>query len=126
METFDFPYHLVSTEYPDSATRVQFGSSYVFTSKPVAPDQRIFTLSFQGMGFFFSGEILNRDVKPQLNMGTLERFYQDHQTWKSFIYPHALLGSVVCKFHQPLTIPKGVPGGSGKVEGFELKLIEVP
>ena len=54
-EIFDFPYHNVSVRYPAGAS-VQFGSSWVYTAKPNAPDQRRFELSFPvGMQYFFVG-----------------------------------------------------------------------
>ena len=52
-EIFDFPYHQPNTRYPEGAA-VQFGSSWVYTAKPSAPDQRRFQLTFtQGMQYFF-------------------------------------------------------------------------
>ena len=52
-EIFDFPYHRVNTRYPEGIS-VQFGSSWVYTAKPNAPDQRRFELTFpQGMQYFF-------------------------------------------------------------------------
>ena len=53
-EIFDFPFHRVSTRYPEGAS-VQFGSSWIYTAKLNAPDQRHFELSFpQGMQYFLT------------------------------------------------------------------------
>lgn len=127
METFDFPYHRVSTTNPESGTRVQLGQSYVFAAPPTSPDQRIFNLSFETMKYFtdeFGG--LDENIAPQLNMLTLTRFYQEHKLHKSFLYPHPVHGTVVVKFSKPLVEPMGRPGGTGATESFEIELIEMP
>lgn len=127
METFDFPYHLRSTEYPESSVRVQFGRAYTFTAAPSAPDQRIFVLDFKGMKRYVDedGE-LDINTNPQMNFNVLEAFYQEHRLHKSFIYPHADYGNLVVKFHEPLKVPKGIEGGSGVLEPFTLKFAEQP
>ena len=52
-EIFDFPYHRANTSYPEGPS-VQFGSGWIYTAKPNAPDQRRFELSFpEGMQYFF-------------------------------------------------------------------------
>lgn len=52
METFDFPYHQWSVEYPESGFRMEFGNSYVYTAGPSSPDQRKLTLYFSTMKAF--------------------------------------------------------------------------
>lgn len=127
METFDFPYHVFSTDYPESSLRVQFGKSWEFTAEPDAPDQRIFKLDFEGMEYFTdAGGAVSASIAPQRNMLALEQFYQRHRQWKSFIYPHPVYGNVVVKFQMPLRTPKGVKKGNGVVEKFEISLIEQP
>lgn len=51
-ETFNFPYHKVRTEYPESGTRVQLGGNYIFTAPPNGPDLRRFTLSYETMFYY--------------------------------------------------------------------------
>lgn len=126
METFDFPFHLFSTDNPESGTRVQFGSSYVFSAPPSSPDQRTITLNFATMKFFLTGGVLDDTVEPEINMLRLIKFYQRHKQWKSFLYNHPVHGTLVCKFSTPLKEPKGIPGGTGAVEAFEVQLIEIP
>lgn len=126
-KTFDFPYHKVRTTYPASTTRVQMGNSWEFVSAPKAPDQRTFELIFRGMQYFVksNGEI-DRTVNTQRNMALLEDFYQEHQQWKSFYYVHPVHGTVTVRFMDPLDIPAGIDGGSGVVEEFQIKFIELP
>lgn len=52
METFDFPYHRVAVEYPDSDFRLELGNSYVYTAQSPAPDQREFILYFETMRYY--------------------------------------------------------------------------
>lgn len=62
METFNFPYHTFKTEYPESGTRVQLGSSYIFTSPPSGPDLRRFTLGFETMLYWMNEEPTSRNL----------------------------------------------------------------
>lgn len=131
METFNFPYHTQSTEYPESGTRVQLGGSYVFTSPPAGPDLRRFRLSFPtmvyytGVGHTDAVPVLDLTKNPKLNMAVLEKFYRDHKLHKSFIYPHPVLGAIECKFYSPLKIPEGVVGGGGALKDFTVELYEI-
>ena len=126
METFDFPYHLFSTDYPESGARMQLGNSYVFTTEPTAPDQRTFTLDFAAMKFFFLNGVLSPIPEAKINILALDLFYQRHKLWKSFIYEHQVYGNLTVKFNKPLKIPKGIPGGDGVVASFSVELIEMP
>lgn len=127
METFDFPYHTVETENPESGFRGQFGGSYVFSAPPSDPDQRTFTLHFPTMKFFEDGVGgLTTTVYPQYNMYKLIQFYQTHKLHTSFLYNHPVHGTLVCKFRDPLKEPEGIPGGSGAVKEFTVRLIEIP
>lgn len=127
MAVFEFPYHKVRTIYPDSARRVQLGNSWEFTSAPNAPDQRTFELTFKGMKYFVnSNGTINKTTQKSLNVGALELFYQQHQTWKKFDYPHPVHGTLQVRFAAPLDIPPGIEGGTGVVEDFQIKFIEQP
>lgn len=127
MAQFNFPYHTVETENPDSSVNVQFGNSYVFTTPPNAPDQRIFTLHFKAMKYFLNGAgQLDENVYPDINMFRLTKFYQEHKTWKAFEYIHPVHGPLSVRFHRPLAEPEGVQGGNGVVKEFEVTLIEIP
>lgn len=129
METFNFPYHRVSTDYPESSTRIQFGKGWEFASAPDAPDQRIFKLSFRGFKYYVNpstGEIDTTTNANVNNLAALEAFYQAHRQHGKFIYPHPVYGNVVVRFRTPLRIPEGRPGGNGVVEDFTIELIEQP
>lgn len=124
---FDFPYHTVETENPESGFRGQFGNSYVFTSAPTAPDQRLFTLNFPMMKYFVdeTGRVTDL-VNPQLNMYALIKFYQNYKMHKSFVYNHVVHGNLLVKFYKPLKEPEVIAGGFGATKSFTIQLIEVP
>lgn len=126
MAVFDFPYHTVETEYPDSGTQVQMGKSYTFTAPPSAPDQRKFTLNFEAMAYFLTGGTIDAFKEPEINLARLENFYNLHKMHATFSYVHPVYGIVPCRFAKPLKIPKGTKGGNGVVENIELQFVEVP
>jgi hypothetical protein len=126
METFNFPFHKQQTNYPDNSFRVAFGRGYQFAAKAPHPGQRIFVLSFVGMRYVVTGGVLDKVTDPTKNMGKLQDFYEAHMLYEPFIYPHPVLGNVTVRFNRPLQIPKGMSGGFGVVEDFELEFIEQP
>lgn len=127
LEEFDFPFHRVETSNPDTGTRVQLGGSYVFTAAPNSPDQRTFKLFFPAMKFYTDNNgDLDSAIEPQKNMLALIEFYAEHKLHKSFLYDHPVHGEVTVKFRTPLTEPKGIPGGTGVTESFEVELMEIP
>lgn len=127
MATFNFPYHTVSTEYPDSTFRAKLGNSYQYSAQPVAPDQRIFVLKFALMKYFQakSGAI-DRTTLPEINMALLDDFYQAHKLHSTFTYKHPVYGDLACRFNKPLKIPEGVAGGDGAIQNIEVEFIEMP
>lgn len=127
MSQFDFPYHKVSTDYPESSFRANLGGSYQFSAPPVAPDQRVFKLRFALLKYFSGsdGKIDNL-VQPELNMGRLEAFYNAHKLHATFTYPHPVYGNVSCRFNKPLRIPEGLTSGDGAIQGIEIEFIEQP
>jgi hypothetical protein len=126
-DPFDFPFHTFSTIYPDNSTRVQLGKSYIFTSRPQGPPQRIFKLRFEGMRWFLTSEGL-RDIStmPQHNLARMEDFYRGVELWKSFLWNHPLEGTKTVRFNKPLEIPEQIKGGSGVVNPFDIELLEQP
>lgn len=126
MQTFNFPYHTVRTEYPESGNRVILGNSYLFTAPPSGPDMRRFVLSFPTMFYYLtSGGAIDTAKNPTYNMAVLEDFYQTHRLWKSFLYPHPVYGDREVKFYSPLKIPEGVKNGLGSLADFQIEFIEV-
>lgn len=127
LDVFDFPYHTVETENPDSGTRGQFGGSYLFTAPPTDPDQRIFTLHFPTMKFFLDEEgDIDSTVNPSYNMKRLIDFYIAHKTHASFRYDHPYHGTLEVKFYKALKEPEGIPKGNGAVKEFTLQFVEIP
>ena len=127
METFNFPFHTVETENPESGFRAQFGGSYVFSTPATDPDQRKFTLTFPGMQFFLNGTgYPEATSNPTYNMKTLIDFYTSHKMHTNFLYDHPVHGQLVVKFLKPLSEPETLPGGSGMTKSFRVELIEVP
>lgn len=126
MQTFDFPFHKFRTEYPESGNRVQLGGNYVFSAPPNGPDLRKIILSFPTMRYYMGpGNVLDITSNPKINMGKLEKFYNDHKLHKSFIYPHPVYGNLEVKFFSPLKIPEGITNGHGAVGDFEIELLEI-
>jgi len=127
LELFDFPYHRVETENPESGTRIQLGGSYVFTAPPSDPDQRIFTLTFPLMKFFTDADgLIDADISTQYNMKKLIDFYHEHKLYKTFQYQHPVHGLLEVQFYKPLKEPEGIPNGNGVTKEFSIQLLEIP
>jgi hypothetical protein len=128
MDTFNFPAHLVSTKEPANSFRMSFGGAYVFTAAPDAPDQRVFTLYFTGMQYYQNsdGSIDSTTNAAINNMAALYTFYKAHKLHITFIYPHPIFGNITVKFKDPLEVPKGIRGGTGVVEDFQMTMEEAP
>ena len=126
LATFNYPYHTVQTENPESGTRVQLGGSYVFTAPATDPDQRKLILNFPTMKYFTDedGDV-DDSVNVTYNMLHLINFYQEHKLHKSFHYVHPVHGQLEVKFNKPLSEPEVIPGGCGAVKSFSVELIEI-
>lgn len=126
MAEFDFPYHTVETQNPESSVLIQLGGGYQFTTPPTAPDQRTFVLHFPAMKYFTNslGD-LDETITPSLNMFRLIKFYQTYKTYKSFDYTHPVYGLLKVRFSKPLVEPEVLKGGFGITKDFEVNLIEV-
>lgn len=127
MDTFDFPMHLYEVNYVDNQFRAQLGGNWQWVAAPDAPEQRIFKLSFTAMRWIInSNNTIHRTNEPAINIARLEDFYKAHLLHEEFIYPSTYHGNVVVRFNKPFLLPKGLPGGNGTTQGFELEFIEVP
>lgn len=127
LAVFNFPYHTVETQNPESGVRGQFGGSYVFTTPPTDPDQRLFTLKFAAMQFFVDGAGVPEAISnPTYNMLTLINFYLAHKLYLSFTYAHPVHGTLEVKFQKSLVEPEGIAGGFGVTKEVTVELIEVP
>lgn len=132
MATFDFPWHKVAEDNPDSGVGVQFGNSYEFRAGPTAPLQRTFTITMQGMRVYTQSDGVTIDSTTNGTSGrkdnimTLYAFWQTHKQHVPFVYNHPLHGAMNCRFKTPLRLPTPVDGGSGLYPNFEMQFIEVP
>lgn len=99
----------------------------MYTSPPVAADQRTFIVKVQGMQYFLTDlNAIDLSESPGRNMAVLEAFYNEHKMYLNFDFTHPVYGLVVCKFSTPLEIPDGISGGNGILPTFDLELIEIP
>ena len=126
METYDFPYYVLEQKFPESSAKISFGGGYEFASKPAAPDQIIFMLNYETMVFYQApGGELDIVTNPQLNMGKLQAFYEEHRLFEPFLFDHPIYGEVIVRFNKPLSW-KLRKGGRGTVEPFTIELLLQP
>ena len=127
METFDFPYHSIEDQYPETSNPIQFGRGYRFASKPKGPTQYTFLLTFAAFRWFLDQDgVPDPAVQPHINIKALIDFYDAHMMHEYFIYPHPWRGNLRCRFKTPLKIPPAGPNSKGLVEGIQLQLIYEP
>ncbi len=127
MELFDFPYHQVTTRYPDRQNQVQLGGGWTYTIKPATPPAREFQVAFPALRYFFNAlDVMDLDTQPYVNAGRLEAFYRAHEMHESFFYNHPHLGNLVVKFKAPLEVPPVQPQSNGVVKSVTVTLIEQP
>lgn len=127
MDTFNFPYHIVSHSYPKGDS-FQFGRGYQFTAVPQLPQQRTFRLNFNAMVYYLEDDGVTLDHTggvPGLNMQALIDFYEVHRG-VTFIYPHPAYGNLCAQFApgQVFETPKLIEGGNGATEPLEIMLLE--
>lgn len=125
-QTFNFPYHKVSTRHPQQGTNLKLGGSWSYNSKPSSPPQRVFTLEFKILKYYGAAGALDLVTDSEINLGALEAFYNAHLQHTEFFYPHPIYGALRVKFQKPLEIPTGIEGGGGAIAGIGLLFIEQP
>lgn len=122
-DTFDFPFHKLEEQFPDSGFSVKFGKSYSFNAAPDAPEQITYVLSMTGMRYYTNVDnTLNRTINPKTNILTLRDFYTTHLRYASFFYPHPVEGNKLVRFKDPLKIPTAIDGGKGILPEFQITL----
>jgi hypothetical protein len=125
MKTFDFPFHTVRDDYPESSASVRFGRGYAFASRPRGPDQIITHLSFPVMFTMVNQTtgLIDRTVAPHYNFEALLAFYEEHRMYEIFKYNHPRKGLTEWRFSKPLQTPDplgpGFIGGVPDVPGFQ-------
>lgn len=140
MQVFDFPYHSMHDEYPESSVTVRFGRGYMAATKPIGPDQIVTKLNFPVMFIFrnLTTGLIDRAVAPQFNILALQDFYEFHRMYEKFEYQHPTRGLTVWRFSKPLQMPDpagadkmgGVPGVTGfsasQMNAFQLEIMLQP
>lgn len=138
MADFDYPYHTISDEYPESSSVIRFGNGYSFASKPKGPDQMLFHLNMIGFAWWvYSGATeIDRTVLPQINAAHLQDFYEARRMYTPFSYQHPTRGVVTVRFARPLPAFKSVrdavidrPDVNRRghvIEPFQIDLILLP
>lgn len=126
VDTWDFcPNSRVVQELPPEEPNVTSFNGWDFTSKSVIPYRRKFSMRLHGIRWILNGDANALDIitNPTLNAGRLAKFYRDHRTYEPFNFPHEYLGTILVRFHAPVTIPVGLPNSFGLVEPFDVMLI---
>ena len=137
MKQFDFPYHRLSDEYPESSKSLSFGGGYSFASAPKGPDQITFHLDFEAVWFWFTIDgVPNSFVQPSINALRLQEFYEEHRMYKPFLYLHQTKGRRVVRFLKPLPRLSPIPEKTTRcdttlarghqVQPFSIQLIDNP
>lgn len=117
LATYAFPYHRVRHIYPPGDQQ-KFGRGYTYAVKPLLPLQRTFILTYPLMVWGSSD--------ANYDMQTLITFYETHELWDRFTYPHPQYGNLIVRFGAPLQTPDSIPNGNGATDQFEVTLIEQP
>lgn len=127
VETFNFPFHVASISYPERGSPITLGGNWQYSSKPSSPPMRTFQLTFPVLQWIKSSAgVLTSSIDPEINLLRLEQFYNRHELYKDFIYPHELYGQLIVRFSQPLVIPPAVQDSFGTVKGLSVTFVEQP
>jgi hypothetical protein len=126
--TFLFPFHRVTTRYQNNSDQVQFGNGWTFTSKPISPPQRQFTLTLDGMRWQFDDEgNIDTVTNAANNAGALDAFYLQVQLGSRFYYNHDIYGQLIVRFFKPLELPEVLKGSLYNVlSPVTVELLELP
>lgn len=125
-ETFNFsPFRNVPETIPPEPMSGLTMNGWQFSSKPNIPYQKRFRIKLYGLRWYtvVGTELYDETTNPNFNARLLELFYQRHQTWNPFIFPHQHIGNLTCRFTAPLMLPAAPQGANGWLEGVEINLI---
>lgn len=125
--TFDFcTGSRVIEELPPEEPTIISMNGWDFAAKPKVPYRREFKVSLMGMRWYLNsgGTALDITTDPTNNAGRLLQFYRDNRMWDNFTLAHEYLGSIQVRFNKPVQIPAGLPDSFGRIDRFEVSLIE--
>lgn len=125
--TFDFcPDRLVPrTRPPASPGRGMSMNGWFFSARPNVPYQKTFVVKLHGLTWYTQPNgLFDADTNPGFNARRLELFYEQNGTWDNFAFDHPHLGTLQCRFAEPVEVPEGAPNAGGLIEAFEITLIE--
>lgn len=121
---FDFaPNSHFAVEIPPEEPSVVSFNGWDFAAKPSVPYRAKFKLQLSGMRWYLSGGALDTTTNPTMNAGRLLNFYKTNRRYGTFTYAHEYLGTITCRFAEPVQIPPGIPNSNGLTEAFEVTLI---
>lgn len=123
----NFMNHRRSFDYISNVVKIDLGGGYSYTSKPISPQLRKLTLSFQGFKYYFNsdGTLDYETNKNKNNIGALCQFYESVNEYQTFIYNDVQFGAMAVRFAEPIKIPSPIVRGNGAVEPFTITLQEV-
>lgn len=113
------------TKAPSTDVKGMSFNGWNFSSRPRVPFQRTFVVRLQGMYWYLKNSgVFDESTDPRYNARRLELFYERHGLWKDFAFPHPHLGTVQCRFKEPVEIPEAMVSSGGLIEAFEVQLVE--
>lgn len=124
--TFSFcPDSLVAETLPPEPVQGTSMNGWTFTSKPKVPFQKKFRVTLHGLRWVLQADgTYDTTTTPTINARVLEQFYQSNQTWDSFTWAHPHLGSLTCRFAEPVTIPASLANSNGYLDPVEVVLVQ--
>jgi len=124
LDRFIWEKHNFSTEYVEPFDVAKSQENQTLVTKQFFLPQRQFVLEFRTMFYIPDSEDIYNVNSSDLSLSTLIKFYDKHGTHGKFIYNHPVYGDCICRFKEPLVIPKKNISGMGSVDSFKVTLME--
>lgn len=101
-------------------------NSWQFNAKPTTPYVRKFKVTLHGLVWYLNQAtgLYDSTTNPNFNARALEIFYEQHETWRPFVFNHQHFGPLNCRFSAPLTVPAGLKDSGGRLGPIEMTLIQ--
>lgn len=126
-QTFNFcPDRNVPETMPrEPAASVMTMNAWQFSARPNTPYQRRFKVTLHGLRWYLAADgTYDFTTNENFNARALERFYEAHETWAPFIFPHQHFGNLLCRFVAPVQVPAGEMNSGGFIKPVEVMLIQ--